>query len=152
MRTLCLLLTLAMAPGCYAQLIGSRSIVNAASFMAPGLPAGAIARGSIFSIFGGHLGPASSPPLAFPLSTTLGGVSITVTQGTTAVNAIPLYVSAGQINCLVPYATQGSTATIVVQNGSAAGQGLGFGHRQRHQGTALARHRGERQFRRVRSQ
>src|ERR1035441_3703066 len=94
MRTLCMVITLAMAPGGYAQLIGSRSIVNAASFMAPGLPAGAIARGPIFSIFGVHLGPASSPPLAFPLPATLGGVSIAVTQGTTTVNAIPLYVSA----------------------------------------------------------
>ena len=119
MRTLCLLLTLAMAPGCYAQLIGSRSIVNAASFMAPGLPAGAIARGSIFSIFGGHLGPASSPPLAFPLSTTLGGVSITVTQGTTAVNAIPLYVSAGQINAIMPSnAPLGKVSVSVTANGT----------------------------------
>src|ERR1035441_8525139 len=36
MRTLCMVLTLAMVPSGYAQLIGSRSIVNAASFMAPG--------------------------------------------------------------------------------------------------------------------
>jgi len=102
MRTLCMVLTLAMAPGGYAQLIGSRSIVNSASYMAPGLPGGSIARGSIFAIFGVSLGPASSPPLAFPLSTTLGGVSITVTQGATTVNAIPLYVSAGQINAIMP--------------------------------------------------
>src|ERR1035437_1272811 len=102
MRTLCMVLTLAMAPGGYAQLIGSRSIVNSASFMAPGFPAGSVARGSIFSVFGVRLGPATSPPLVFPLSTTLGGVSITVTQGTTTVNAIPLYVSASQINAIMP--------------------------------------------------
>jgi uncharacterized protein (TIGR03437 family) len=97
-----MVLTLAMAPGGYAQLIGSRGIVNAASYMAPGLPGGSIARGSIFAIFGTGLGPASSPPLAFPLSSTLGGVSITVTQGTSTVNAIPLYVSASQINAIMP--------------------------------------------------
>jgi len=69
---------------------------------APGLPGGAIAQGSIFSIFGTNLGPASSPALAFPLVTTLGGVSIKVTQGTNSVNAIPLFVSPGQINALMP--------------------------------------------------
>lgn len=103
MRILCMVLTLAMAPGGYAQLIGSRGMVNSASYMAPGIPGGSIARGSMFAIFGSRLGPASSPPLTvFPLSTTLGGVSITVTQGTTTVNAIPLYVSAGQINAIMP--------------------------------------------------
>ena len=119
MRTLCMVFTLAMAPGGYAQLIGSRSIVNAASFMAPGLPAGAIARGSIFSIFGVHLGPASSPPLAFPLPATLGGVSIAVTQGTTTVNAIPLYVSASQINAIMPSnAPLGKVSVSVTANGT----------------------------------
>jgi uncharacterized protein (TIGR03437 family) len=103
MRILGVVLMLAMAPGGYAQLIGSRSIVNSASYMAPGFPAGSIARGSMFAIFGAHLGPASSPPLtSFPLSTTLGGVSIAVTQGSTTVNAIPLYVGAGQINAIMP--------------------------------------------------
>src|ERR1039458_7886089 len=129
MRTLCLLLTLAMAPGGYPELIGSRSIVNAASFMAPGLPAGAIARGSIFSIFGGHLGPASSPALAFPLSATLGGVSITVTQGTATVNAIPLYVSASQINAIMPSnAPLGKVSVSVTANGDRKSTRLNSSH------------------------
>ena len=103
MRILCMVLMLAMAPGGYAQLIGSRGIVNTASYVAPGIPAGSIARGSMFAIFGAGLGPASSPPLtSFPLSTTLGGVSITVTQGATTVNAIPLYVSPAQVNAIMP--------------------------------------------------
>jgi uncharacterized protein (TIGR03437 family) len=70
--------------------------------MSPGLPGGAIARGSIFSIFGSNIGPASSPSLAFPLQTTLGNVSITVTNGSTTVNAIPIYVSPSQINAIMP--------------------------------------------------
>ncbi|MGO9094656.1 MAG: hypothetical protein ACLQGV_05485 [Bryobacteraceae bacterium] len=119
MRILCMALTLAIAPGSYAQLIGSRAIVNSASYMAPGLPAGSIARGSIFSIFGTGLGPASSPPLAFPLSTTLGGVSVTVTQGANTVNAIPLYVGAGQVNAILPSnAPLGKVSVSVAMNGT----------------------------------
>jgi|CZKS01.1.fsa_nt_gi hypothetical protein len=38
-------------------LIAPRGIVNGASFMAPGLPAGSIAQGSLFTIFGIRLGP-----------------------------------------------------------------------------------------------
>ncbi len=85
-----------------AQTIFPRGIVNAASFVAPGLPGGNLARGSIFSIFGKNLGPASSPTLAFPLVINLGGVSIKVSQGTTSVDAIPLFVSPGQINAIMP--------------------------------------------------
>lgn len=79
------------------------SVVNAASFLAPGLPAGSIAEGSIFSLFGTGLGPAQGmQQSAFPLSTTLAGVSIQVKQGTTSVNALPLFVVAGQVNALMP--------------------------------------------------
>jgi uncharacterized protein (TIGR03437 family) len=86
-----------------AQTVFPRGIVNAASFVAPGLPGGGIAQGSVFSIFGAGLGPSSSPPLtSFPLATTLGGVSIKVSQGGTSVSAIPLFVSPGQINAIMP--------------------------------------------------
>ncbi len=70
--------------------------------MQAGLPAGSIARGSLFSIFGARMGPASSPALAFPLSTTLGGVSIQVVQGSTTVAAIPVFVSPSQLNAIMP--------------------------------------------------
>src|SRR6266851_460539 len=79
-----------------------RGVVNAASFLTPGLPAGGIARGSMFSIFGSNIGPASTPALAFPLQTTLGGVSVTIAQGTTTVNAIPTFLSPSQINAIMP--------------------------------------------------
>ena len=87
---------------CSAQLIAPRGIVNAASFMPAALPGGPIAQGSLFSIFGVNLGPNSSPPLTFPLSTSLGGVSVKVTQGAASVNAIPVFVSPGQINAIMP--------------------------------------------------
>jgi uncharacterized protein (TIGR03437 family) len=84
-------------------LIYNRSIYNAASFMPAGVPAGAIAQGSIFTIFGAQLGPAKAVTASsFPLGTTLGGVSINVVQGATSVSAIPVYVSAGQINAIMP--------------------------------------------------
>ena len=70
--------------------------------MPPRLPGGAIAQGSIFSIFGTRIGPATGvQATSFPLPTTLGGITITVT-GSTTVNAIPLYVSDSQINAIMP--------------------------------------------------
>ena len=85
--------------------------------MPPGLPSGGIAQGAQFSIFGANLGPATSPALAFPLSTTLAGVSISVTQGSTTVAAIPVFVSAGQINAIMPStAPLGQTSLRVIYN------------------------------------
>jgi len=78
-------------------------VVNAASFLAPGLPAGSIAQGSIFSIFGTNLGPAMGvQATSFPLGSTLAGVSITAAQGSNTVNVLPVYVQQGQINALMP--------------------------------------------------
>jgi|CZKS01.1.fsa_nt_gi uncharacterized protein (TIGR03437 family) len=84
-------------------LIYNRSIYNAASFMPSGVPAGAIAQGSIFTIFGTQIGPSNAVTAnSFPLGTTLAGVSINIVQGSTTVPAIPLYVSVGQINAIMP--------------------------------------------------
>ncbi len=89
--------------------------------MPAGIPAGAIARGSIFSIFGARLGPAQpSSANAFPLGNTLNGVALNVIQGSTTVSAIPLYVSAAQINAIMPSnAPLGAASIQVVVNGSA---------------------------------
>ena len=97
-------LSLAFAPALLAQppQISGRSILNAASYMQPGLPAGSIARGSLFSLFGARMGPAASPALAFPLLPNLGGVTIQVVQGSTIVQAIPVFVSPTQLNAIMP--------------------------------------------------
>ena len=115
-----LMLVLGLPLGLSAQLpaIYPHAIVNAASFFAPGMPGGAIARGSIFTIFGTAIGPAKGVQVSsFPLQDNFNGVSITLTQGATVVNAIPLYVSASQINAVMPSnAPLGWTSLRVVFN------------------------------------
>ncbi len=95
------------------------AIVNAASFANRTLPGGGVARGSIFSIFGSNLGPAGGVAVTqFPLSTELGGVRIRVFTSTESVEAIPLFVSAGQINAIMPSnAPIGFAAVEVTYNG-----------------------------------
>lgn len=101
-----------------APLLYSRSVYNAASFLPAGVPGGAIARGSIFTLFGARLGPASGSQVnAFPLGTTLANVAVTVTQGGATVNAIPVYVSATQINAIMPSnAPLGAASLQVIYN------------------------------------
>ena len=94
-----------VAAGFAQPYIAYRGVVNAASYAPSGLPSGAIARGSVFTIFGSGLGPnAGQQVSSFPLGTTFGGVSLTVTQGSVSLPAIPLYVSATQINAILPSA------------------------------------------------
>jgi uncharacterized protein (TIGR03437 family) len=104
MRKIAVTLLLAAA-GAFAQgpLIYSRSVYNAASFLPAGVPGGAIARGSIFSVFGTRLGPAAGARAgSFPLGTVLANVSVTYAAATTNVNVIPIFVSATQINAIMP--------------------------------------------------
>src|SRR5579872_622511 len=110
----------ALATSVSAQpLVYNRSIYNAASFMPAGIPAGAIARGSIFSLFGRNLGPATGVSAnSFPLGTTLSTVSVTVTQGSTTVNVIPVYVSTSQINAIMPSNAPIGNASLQVKVGN----------------------------------
>ena len=98
-----------------------RGVVNAASFAPPGLPNGSIARGSIFTIFGRNLGPAQAEQVsAFPLQTTLADVSVEVCKDGACVPTIPLFVSAGQVNAIMPSnAPLGGVSVRVIFNGQA---------------------------------
>ncbi len=99
-------------------------IVNAASYTPPALPNSGIAQGSIFTMFGKNLGPSKSPATAFPLSTTLGGVTVSVSQGGGApVAAIPLFVGPTQVNAIMPSnASLGTdTVTVTYQGQSSTG-------------------------------
>lgn len=95
-----------------------RAVVNAASLAPFGLPNGALARGSLFSIFGENLGPAQfAQASGFPWSTNLAGVTLTLTQtGTlaTTADAIPYFVSASQINAVLPSTLKPGLASLRV--------------------------------------
>jgi uncharacterized protein (TIGR03437 family) len=96
-------------------------ILNSASFMNRILAAGGIAQGSIFTIFGTNLGPAAGVSAStLPLGTELAGVSIRVFTLEASVQAIPLFVFAGQINAIMPSnAPLGYAAVEVTYNGVA---------------------------------
>ena len=96
--------------------IAPGGIVNAASNRGA-----AIARGSLIAIYGSNLGPAV--PVAattYPIPSTLGNVTVNVTQGATAGQAYLTYVSAGQITAILPSNTPlGSVQVTVTYNGTA---------------------------------
>lgn len=112
-------LTLALSCSLLGQSrVPPRAVVNAASFARPGLPQGALARGSIFSVFGENIGPESFETVSeFPLGDSLGGVSIEVAQGEETVAAIPVFVSAGQVNAILPSDAPLGPASLRVTNG-----------------------------------
>jgi len=91
-------------------------VANAASNLAAGLPASGIAQGSIFTVYGSNLGPAS-PCFAstVPYSATLCGVSLTVTVNGTSSFPLPTFVYPTQINAILPSLTPtGNSGTITV--------------------------------------
>ena len=86
-------------------------VVNAASSAPPGNP---IAPGQFISLYGTGLAKSTQAGTP-PYPATLNGVTVLINN-----KAAPLhFVSAGQINALVPYSTTGGSATIVVQNSGA---------------------------------
>jgi uncharacterized protein (TIGR03437 family) len=92
--------------------LNPQGIFNAATFAPVGNP---VSPGGFVTMFGTNLAGQTTVATKLPFSTTLGGVQVLVNNV-----AAPLYfVSPGQISALIPYATTGSTATIVVKNGSA---------------------------------
>jgi uncharacterized protein (TIGR03437 family) len=92
--------------------LNPQGVVSAAGFAPAGNP---ISPGEFIALYGSGLAK-STLVAASPYPTSVNSVTVTI-NGKLA----PIYfVSATQINCLVPYATTGSTATIVVQNGTAS--------------------------------
>lgn len=94
-------------PGSTAQahpVFESANVVNAASYLPSDLPGGGIARGAGFSIFGAALGPSESRIAdSFPLPTSLGGVTVTVSGPDGSPHpAVLTFVSRAQINAIMP--------------------------------------------------
>jgi uncharacterized protein (TIGR03437 family) len=95
--------------------ITNGGILNAASYARPQLPNGAIARGSIFLVFGSGMGPAALQQVSsLPLPTTLGGTSIRVAAGGTNYDALMIYTSAGQLAAIMPSAVPAGSASVTV--------------------------------------
>jgi uncharacterized protein (TIGR03437 family) len=81
-----------------------------------------VAPGSLASIFGTGLASATTQASGFPLTTTLGGTSVSI-AGTLA----PLlYVSSGQINFQVPSSTGSGTIGVVVNGPGGASASFNF--------------------------
>ncbi len=112
-------ITQAGASAVASPVIGQGGIINAASYTPASMAAGALARGSFFTIFGSDLGPAQyQSQTSYPLLTRLGGVSVKITAGSSSVNAYMVFVSASQINAILPSnAPTGDVQISVTYNG-----------------------------------
>jgi uncharacterized protein (TIGR03437 family) len=99
-----------------AQPILIDQVVNNYSHIQPGLPNYGIAQGSIFIIGGTNLA-ASTASQGVPLQTNFARVTINVTVGGATTQAIPYFVSPGQITAILPSKTPVGSGTITVSWG-----------------------------------
>jgi uncharacterized protein (TIGR03437 family) len=97
-------------------------VENGASYIVQGLPNSGIAQGSIFVVVGTTLGPSTLAIDPNPFQhTTLENTSVSVTVGSTTVNALMYYTSSTQIAALLPSSTPVGSGTITVTyNGNAS--------------------------------
>jgi len=99
-----------------APSINQGGVVNLANYRA------GIARGAFFSIFGSNLGPATPQHFSqFPVPDNLGGVTVTVAQGSTSVRAYTTDVSSGQINAIMPSNAPLGNVQVTVAYGGGSG-------------------------------
>lgn len=96
--------------------LNPQGILSAANFAPAGNP---IAPGEFIALFGTGLA-ASAKTANPPYQTTLNNVSVTINGTKAPIYSVSHLAQYDQINCLVPYATTGATAAIVVTNGTAA--------------------------------
>ena len=108
-----------------APAVASGGVVNAATNKPPAANGG-IGQGSFISIYGSGLGPAAGVTAnSLPLSTALGGSTVTITPaGGSSVQAYPVYASATQINGIVPSNTPIGPATVTVTYNSQTSTGV----------------------------
>jgi len=93
-----------------APSVNDGGVVDAASFTRPTAP------GSIVSIFGTNFASALAQGSSVPLSTSLGGVSVSFN----GIAAPLFFVSSGQINAQLPSGLTGTTASVVVTSSGGA--------------------------------
>jgi uncharacterized protein (TIGR03437 family) len=79
----------------------------------------AVAPDELASLYGSNLASQTASATSQPLPTSLGGVTLSVTDSTGAQRSAPLiYTSAGQVNFVVPDGTAPGTATFSLTSGS----------------------------------
>lgn len=90
-------------------------VVNGASYRPVGLPGSGIAQGALFAVFGTDLGPAGLvAATALPLTTELGGTSISVTVNGTTKAAFLIFAASGQLAAVMPSDIPAGTGTLTV--------------------------------------
>ena len=121
MRMFRRLLRAAALAGCCATILSAApsiaSVYNGASWTPAGLPNSGVAQGSIFTLTGSGLGPASLQQVqAYPLPTTqgLGGTTIQVTVGSTTETCIMIYTVGTQVAAILPSATPVGSGTLTL--------------------------------------
>jgi len=94
--------------------------VTPAFAVQPAAAAGvAVAPDELASLYGSNLASQTASATSQPLPTSLGGVTLSVTDSTGAQRSAPLiYTSAGQVNFVVPDGTAPGTATFSLTSGS----------------------------------
>jgi uncharacterized protein (TIGR03437 family) len=99
------------------------AVENAATNLLPGLPNSPIAQGALFVVKGTGMGPANVVVASsFPLSTTIGGTSVSVTVNGIPVQCIMYYSLATQVAAILPSKTPTGTGTLTVAyNGQTVG-------------------------------
>jgi uncharacterized protein (TIGR03437 family) len=107
---------LATTPAHTAPVIQQGAAVNGASFAVAGAPSSAIARGSIFVVFGAGIGPQGLVQAnEFPLPLELGGTSIQIRSGGQTFDAVMLYTTAGQVAAVMPSAVPAGSAEVTLR-------------------------------------
>lgn len=98
------------------------SVESAASQIAPGLPNGAVAQGSIILILGANLGPATLAidPHTFQ-DTSFSGTSLSVTVNGTTVSPLLYYTAGPYVAALLPSNTPVGTGTITATYNNQVG-------------------------------
>jgi uncharacterized protein (TIGR03437 family) len=123
-----LMVTIAVSGGLIAQTPAVTSIQNPASNLPTQIPAGGIAQGAIFVVYGSSLGPTTIvQPTALPLPTTagLGGTVVTVTVNGTTLTAPMIYSLNSQIAAVMPSTIPVGSGTLTVTYNGKAGAPFG---------------------------
>jgi uncharacterized protein (TIGR03437 family) len=93
------------------------SVVDGASYTSNVVP------GAFITVKGTNLGPSSPPTISFPRPTNVGGVKVTftpVTGGGAATDTYLVYLSAVQINCILPSTVSAGNYNVTVTNGTVS--------------------------------